>query len=273
MESTESKKIAIQEIVFIVRSFISCFLLYPEGSSLSLDKILSNDSTSIQSKDEADEKNEIKDQKPVESSKLDYEIEETKKTPKEQIGKEDNIKIESKEPIAPTETVEINESEKPEIKLSKLEMRIDESSNSSVMEGIIDKVKQLQVKCEKYDRAIKGINSELNRIQHKMQSAIIDDIKNKVDRNEFNIFKRKLKKSSGEQTKSKENEKSSVTGCTCNALNNRDQCLCRTPSQSVLQHDATKSLTPVCYCCCSYIKGTNGKSHHTSCECCRITKK
>lgn len=57
--------------------------------------------------------------------------------------------------------------------------------------------------------------------------------------------------------------------CGCNALSNLYRCLCRGPDECYYNKHSTMKCSPVCLCCCSYIKGSNGNSNRINCNCCQ----
>lgn len=135
-----------------------------------------------------------------------------------------------------------------------------EQSSTAKNKQIEEEIAELRDELNKHrissQEAVNGLRNEMNYRNNKVTDvrsqvrAELARIRNRNGNRQRNLLKGK---------------------CGCNALSNDYRCMCRRPRECKNGKNLRK-VSPVCFCCCSYIQGTNGEnSNRTNCNCCQTT--
>lgn len=128
--------------------------------------------------------------------------------------------------------------------------------------------KSTESKDEAVDKKIANLDEKLENNRIKTQTEF-DGLRAEVSfrQNEKSKAKSRLKVINRRKQERIHNR--FYSNCGCNALSNLYRCLCRGPNECYYNKNSTMKCSPVCLCCCSYIKGSNGNSNRINCNCCQ----
>lgn len=147
------------------------------------------------------------------------------------------------------------------------------------MTDISSKIKNLNLQIETLEKASESnnkaiikefanLNEKLENKQIKMQTAF-DGLRAELSfgrNNEANVKSRVKVMNRGNQERI---HNRFYGNCGCNALSNFYRCICRGLNECNYKKYSATKVSPVCFCCCSFIKGSNENSNRINCNCCQ----